>query len=292
LEAARDWPLFLTRFQSHPVGIGNHSSQPGVFNFPFRGRIDELSVYSRALSASEVQAIYNADGAGKCPLGTAPSIITQPASLAVLAGSNATFAATAAGTPPLSYQWRFNGTNLAGATSTSLTLANVQPAQAGNYSVRVTNTFGSVISSNALLTVTLPPTCVPPPSGLVSWWPGEGTASDAVDGASGTLSGGATFAAGRVGQCFAFDGVGGGVNVPDVPALALTNSLTIECWLFVTNAPSVPGMVLFRGDTRSGLDPYYVSVEPRAGTSGVLNFIMWNQANATVYISSLMPTGA
>jgi hypothetical protein len=47
------------------VGLGNHSSQPGPWNYPFRGRVDELSVYHRAISASEVKAIYRADTAGK-----------------------------------------------------------------------------------------------------------------------------------------------------------------------------------------------------------------------------------
>ena len=60
---------------------------------------------------------------------------------------------TAAGTAPLGYQWQFSGTNLAGATGSSLTLSNVQPAQAGNYAVQVTNAYGLAISSNALLTL-------------------------------------------------------------------------------------------------------------------------------------------
>src|ERR1035438_348179 len=93
-----------------------------------------VSLYSRALSASEIQAIYSADGTGKCH--EAPTIITQPASLAVSASASATFTASAAGTAPLSYQWRLNGTNIAGATGTSLTLSNVQAAQAGNYADR------------------------------------------------------------------------------------------------------------------------------------------------------------
>ena len=105
--------------------------------------------------------------------------------------------------------------------------------------------LGTIISVSIVLTASADLTnCTPPPAGLVSWWHGEGTADDSVGGASGTLYDGVTFAPGRVGQCFAFNGVSGGVNVPDIPALALTNSLTIECWLFVTNAPSVPGMVL------------------------------------------------
>ena len=54
---------------------------------------------------------------------------------------------------PLSFQWHFNGTNLQGAVDAALTLTNVQLAQAGTYTVLVTNAFGSVLSSNAVLTV-------------------------------------------------------------------------------------------------------------------------------------------
>ena len=65
------------------------------------------------------------------------------------------FSVTATGSPPLSYQWNFNGTNIVGATNTTLMLTNVQASQAGNYQVLVTNLFGSLLSSNAVLTVTL-----------------------------------------------------------------------------------------------------------------------------------------
>ena len=108
--------------------------------------IDELAIYNRALAAAEIQAIYNAGSAGKCPVGVAPLITTQPASQTVAAGSNVTFAVTAAGTAPLSYQWLLGGTNLAGATGSALALPSVQTANAGNYTVFVTNAFGSILS--------------------------------------------------------------------------------------------------------------------------------------------------
>jgi len=57
----------------------------------------------------------------------------------------------------LEYQWSFNRTNLVGATNALLTLNNVQFNQAGNYTVLVTNFFGLILSSNATLTVNLPP---------------------------------------------------------------------------------------------------------------------------------------
>lgn len=66
---------------------------------------------------------------------------------------------------------------------------------------------------------------------LVGWWPGEG---DALNRTShpldGTAQGGVTYAAGKVDRAFAFDGVAGYVEVPDHPALRLTNVLTIEFW--------------------------------------------------------------
>ena len=79
-----------------------------------------------------------------------PTITLQPASQSVVAGASASFSVTASGTAPLSYQWQFNGANLSGATSTSLTLAGVQPANAGSYTVVVTNSAGSATSAAAV----------------------------------------------------------------------------------------------------------------------------------------------
>lgn len=75
------------------------------------------------------------------------------------------------------------------------------------------------------------PTCVTPPSGMVSWWPGDGTAEDIVGDNDGTLEGGATFAAGKVGQAFSFDGSGDFVSVPDEDVWTLGNAaFTIDLW--------------------------------------------------------------
>ena len=82
-----------------------------------------------------------------------PAITTQPQNQFVLAGQTATFSVAATGTPPLSYQWFFSGTNIAGATTNPFTLANVQLTNAGNYSVVITNIAGSVTSSAASVTV-------------------------------------------------------------------------------------------------------------------------------------------
>jgi hypothetical protein len=86
-----------------------------------------------------------------------PYLTSQPQSLSVAQGSNAVFNVTAGGTATLGYQWRFGGTNIAGATQSSYTRSNAQTNDAGNYTVLVTNAYGSVTSSIATLTVLLPP---------------------------------------------------------------------------------------------------------------------------------------
>jgi len=95
---------------------------------------------------------------GETPWMALPAITVQPTNQTVFQGSNAIFSVTATGTAPLRYQWKFNGTNLVGATNTSLPLTNVQTTNVGNYLVIITNVAGSVTSSNAILTVLMPPT--------------------------------------------------------------------------------------------------------------------------------------
>jgi uncharacterized lipoprotein YddW (UPF0748 family) len=82
-----------------------------------------------------------------------PSIASQPQNQSVRIGKDATFLVTAGGTEPLSYQWRFHGTNLPGATQDEFIRFAAQPNHAGSYSVVLSNRAGSLISSNALLTV-------------------------------------------------------------------------------------------------------------------------------------------
>ena len=211
----------------------------------FLGTIDEVSVCNRALTGAEIQAIYAAGSAGKCAI--RPVITSQPASQTVPAGANVTFTVVATGSKPLSYQWWFNGTNLiANATNVSLTLVNVQPASNGTYSVVVSNPAGSTNSAAANLVVFVP-TCVPAPAGLVGWWRAEGNAWDDFGGLNGTLAGGATFAAGMVGQAFSLDGVDDYVQIGDRPELVMSNALTVEAWIYPTgagNGPSGGGIIV------------------------------------------------
>jgi hypothetical protein len=82
-----------------------------------------------------------------------PAIIAQPQSRSNLVGTAATFSVSASGSPSLRYQWRFGSATIAGATNPTHTVLNVQPTDAGNYSVIVSNAFGSTNSDIATLTV-------------------------------------------------------------------------------------------------------------------------------------------
>ncbi len=88
----------------------------------------------------------------------APVITAQPQDLTNIPGQTATFSVTAFGSEPLSYQWYYNTNSLlTNETASTLTLTNVQTGDAGSYSVIVSNPIGSVVSTNAVLTVDTSP---------------------------------------------------------------------------------------------------------------------------------------
>jgi hypothetical protein len=230
--------------------LGHDPSNPSRY---FNGLIDEASVYRIALSASQIQAIYNAGSAGKCPSSLSPSVLAQPQSQTVTSGVNVSFSALAAGTPPLNYQWQFNGSSLSGATSTTLTLTNVQLAQAGSYTVRVTNLYGATISSNAVLTVlAVPPTITLQPSSRTNL---AGTTATFTLAATGTAP---------LSYRWRMNGVnlvdGGKVSGAATAALTLTNVQDADSATYtvlitnvagvLTSAPAVLTVVDFPAITR------------------------------------------
>ena len=96
------------------------------------------------------------------------TVTSAPAARNVVAGAEANFSVTAAGTGPFTYQWMKNGLNIVGATNSTYSLAAASTADAGSYSVKVTNPVGSVTSSGALLSVIAPFTISAQPLGGLS----------------------------------------------------------------------------------------------------------------------------
>jgi len=87
------------------------------------------------------------------PGGTAAFVAVNPSNQVAALGSSGTFSASAAGTPPIVYQWYFGSQMIPNATNANLTITNVQLMNVGGYSVAVTNAYGGSVSSNANLNV-------------------------------------------------------------------------------------------------------------------------------------------
>ncbi len=90
-----------------------------------------------------------------------PTIVTNPINQTVTAGQAASFGVLATGIPAPTYQWQHAGTNLPGATASTLNIASATVDNAGSYAVIVTTPAGSVTSSTATLTVNPPPNTAP-----------------------------------------------------------------------------------------------------------------------------------
>ena len=218
--------------QTVPALIGHEpTGTSGIeTGYGWRGQIDEVTLFNRALSSNEVAAIYAAGGVGMCkPLRLLVDL--QPTNQVCPLGGQANFTVTASGTIPLNYQWRHNGTPFTTSATGALLLTNLTLGDAGNYDVVVSNASGSVTSAVASLTVR---SCESPVSGLVAWWPGDGHAMDLVGTNHGTLVNGPTYTNGCVGQAFSFTGGSDYVRVgTGVLNTGFTN-LTLAAWVLAT----------------------------------------------------------
>jgi hypothetical protein len=154
--------------------IGSELAQDGARNW--NGLLDDVAVFSGALSQSEIQTVMSGDFSAHLPGGPA-QILAAPQPATVVADGNASFTVEAQGQAPVLFQWYFDSTNrLAGATNATLLLTNVQFSQAGAYSVVVTNSLGGQTSPPAALTVKSP---APALVGL--WRFNEGSGTNAAD---------------------------------------------------------------------------------------------------------------
>ncbi len=215
------------------VESGRGSVHP-MFSFSgpygyYAGWLDEVGVYDRALSEEEIAGIANAGLHGKCVDRLPPVVLVHPASQALAPGESAQFSVAVTGAPPVFVQWWREGGLLPGETNLTLALPDVRMGVYGGYHAVAGNAHGAATSAVASLTVT-EESCVGVPAGVVSWWRGEGDAWDAIAEQGGTLVSNVTFAAGRVGQGFRFDGSNSCVALPAAPGAGVSNTFTIEFW--------------------------------------------------------------
>ena len=144
----------------------------GALTYQWKKDGSNVGTSSSSLAVSNAQVansgIYTVDVSGTCgtvtsnnatlTVNAATSITTQPQATAGCEGQNTTFTVVAAGTSPLSYQWKFGGANISGATSASYNIPSTSTANDGNYSVVVTGGCGNATSSTVALNVYGSPT--------------------------------------------------------------------------------------------------------------------------------------
>ena len=165
-----------------PLSIGaRQPAQGNAFTNQFIGNISQVALYNYALSSNQVLAHFDAAG-------VQASVAIVPNSVSTNQGANVTFQAVASGTQPITYQWYDNNGSPIGTNGPFLTLLNVQPGNAGNYSVSVNNTYGPGQASASLAVGSGPPVIqqdLSPASQTVELYSGLSTVSYTV-GVSGS----------------------------------------------------------------------------------------------------------
>ena len=124
------------------------------------GEVDEIGIYSRALSSDEIFGICEAGSIGRCPV---PRFVSVIQSLTVAVGGTVTIDSDIVGARAMSYQWQENGKDLIGGTDFAFPIFNAQFPDAATYSVSATNAFGKLTGIVAQLSV-LPITIEAQPS--------------------------------------------------------------------------------------------------------------------------------
>ena len=110
------------------------------------------------------QLIFTIAGGPNAP----PAITVQPVSQTVELGASFTLTTSVTGSPPPTFQWRRNGSNITGATASSFVIASVLAADAGDYTLVATNSSGTATSNVARLTVAAPPPAIDPNARLAN----------------------------------------------------------------------------------------------------------------------------
>lgn len=173
--------------------------QDGTSSRLFKGMIDDVVIYDRALSDAEITALRDAGFAGTY----APATVLfteQPKSQAILVGSSCALSARVTGSVPLAYQWQKDGVDLPGAIRSSLSFNSAVEADTGTYRLVVTQGSTKHTSASATLAVKPVPAYVNLPDGLVLHLKFDGDYEDASGrNNDGTAEGNPAFVAGQVG---------------------------------------------------------------------------------------------
>ena len=223
----------------------------------------------------------------------------QPLSQTVFDDQTVQFSAVAEGVPPLSYQWYFDTSAIAGATNSMLTLTDVSSNNDGTYYLIVTNSYGSMTSSTGSLTVEYPaaagtyPSVVMGPN-LLLYYPlndYSGGGSTAINwgslgfayngsyvGACSSVAGPPQVNFGSSDYAVYLDGQSGTVELPPltnsagIPSITVSN-ITIAAWVNDEYPPQVANSAIF---FQRSTYVFGLSVDPDATSGGDQLVYTWN----------------
>lgn len=211
--------------------IGSSSTAGGEV---WPGAMDEVAFFNEALSASDVEAMFNAFAAGE-----PPEILADPEGGRFFAGTDAELAVQARGAN-MEFQWTKDGELIAGVTSETLILSSLSSDDQGSYQVTVSNGSGEVTSAAALVVVVTPDleayqVAVRNEDSLISYYTfDDETAADSVAGNDGLLEGAVDFQTGlggTVDRALILDGQSH-VALTEVEDFDFTDGTgTVEAWI-------------------------------------------------------------
>jgi hypothetical protein len=192
----------------------------------------------------------------------AVSITTQPASQTVSVGQNATFSVAAANA--LTYQWRFNGGAISGASASAYTVNNAQPANAGTYTAVVGNNGSSVTSAGAVLTVN---TATPP---SITTQPASQTVNQ---GQNATFS---VVASGTAPLSYQWTFNGGNVSGATASSYTVSNAQAANAGTYAVVVSNVAGNVTSANATLTVILPPIINVQPASQLASVSNSVTFS----------------
>jgi hypothetical protein len=266
---------------ANPVSIGGERS--GVlppYDYDYAGTIDEVAIYPTALSQQQIQnhfaAVYGTN--------LAPIITNQPVSVTNYVNYPVTLSVSAYGSYPLTYTWTQAGVGVVqSGPSNSLTIPNLTSANAGTYTVNVSNGAGSSNSAPAIITVLPVPTTPPSINDLVLHLPFDNNLIDATGrGNDGTnMASGVdtvitnSYVQGQIGEAFSYTttlDTNGNASAtyatlgvrPDLQFGA--GSFTISLWIAFPPEYDYYDLPFFGDALGSTFDPGFV-IDPSYGTT-------------------------
>src|SRR2546423_274824 len=250
--------------QTTPLATTPGTLQMGANSYGefFAGRIDEVRIYNRALSATEIQTDMNTSIAPSAPDTTAPSAPT-------------TLTATAASASQIDLAWSASTDNIgvtgyrvercqgagcttfaqiAAPTPTSFNNTGLTAGTSYSYQVRAADAAGNLSAYSAVASATTSNT----PSGLVAAYAfNEGSGTTVADASgnnnNGTITAATWTTAGKFGNALAFNGTSARVTVPNAASLQLSTGMTLEAWVFPTGS-----LTSWRSVVDKTVDGYYL----------------------------------